>query len=713
MLPTRTVPVIDRYYGVEVPDPYRWLEDVESDEVAAWIEAQNRETERWLAGPIRERLRDELRQTWNFPRWSTPWRDGGRTFFFKNDGLQNHAVLFVQDAPDATPRVLLDPNTLSEDGTVALTNVATSHDGALLAYGLSRSGSDWQEIGVRRVETGEDLPDRIRWVRFSSLAWRHDGAGFYYSRYPEPGSVPPEDESRFNRVYWHTLGTPQAEDVLIYERPDDKELGFDPAVTDDGRYLVLNVWRGTDPKNRIAYQDLAAGGPIVRLLDEADASYTVIDALGRTFYVQTNLDAPRGRIVAIDLDRPEPAHWREIVPEAPDAIDAATIVANRLVIVYLHDAHHRVRTFSLDGEPLGEIALPTIGSVSGLSGRREDQDAFLAFTSFLYPTTIFRYDFSTGALTPVFPAALAIDPAQFETRQIVTTSKDGTPVPVFVTHRRGLARDGSAPLLLSGYGGFNVSLTPAFSVSALTWLRHGGVFAVATLRGGGEYGEAWHQAGILTRKQNVFDDFIGAAEGLIAAGYTRPERLAIRGGSNGGLLVAACVVQRPDLFGAVVAQVPVADMLRYHRAAIARAPHAGQFWTPEYGTPEDSEAMFRALLAYSPYHNARPGTRYPPILITTADHDDRVVPAHSFKLAAALQAANAGENPVLLRVETKAGHGAGKPIWKVIDEEADILSFLFRALGVEGPPLAPSAQEAHAEGQKSLEGFGKRGEGLP
>jgi prolyl oligopeptidase len=682
MIPTRAVPVVDRYYGVDVPDPYRWLEEAESDEVAAWIEAQNRQTEAWLAGPTRDALRDELTRTWNYPRWSTPWRDGGRLFFFKNDGLQNQAVLFVQDDPDAAPRVLLDPNALSDDGTIAVVNVATSHDGALLAYGLSRSGSDWQELRVRRVDDGEDLPETIQWVRFSAIAWRHDGAGFFYSRYPEPGSVPLEDASHFNRVYWHAVGTPQAEDTLVYERPDDKELAFDPAVTDDGRYLVLHIWRGTEPKNRIAYRDLTTDGPVVRLLDDEDARYTVIDAVGRTFYVQTDRDAPRGRIVAIDLDQPDPAHWREVVPEGDDVIETATIIADRLVVVFLHDAHHRVRLFALDGAPLGEVALPTIGSVGGISGRRADHDAFLAFTSFLYPTTIFRYEVATGALTPVFPAAIAIDPDQFETRQVVTISKDGTPVPVFVTHRRGLALDGSAPLLLSGYGGFNVSLTPAFSVSGLTWLRHGGVYAVATLRGGGEYGEAWHQAGIRTRKQNVFDDFIGAAAGLIALGYTRPERLAIRGGSNGGLLVAACVVQRPDLFGAVVAQVPVADMLRYHRADIARAPHAGQFWTPEYGTPEESEEMFRALLAYSPYHNVRPGTRYPPILITTADHDDRVVPAHALKLAAALQAANAGDAPVLLRVETKAGHGAGKPVWKVIEEEADVLAFLFRALGM-------------------------------
>ncbi|MCS6803255.1 MAG: prolyl oligopeptidase family serine peptidase [Chloroflexota bacterium] len=680
MIPTRTVPVVDRYYGVEVADPYRWLEETESEEVSAWVEAQNRETERWLAGPTRDALRDELRQTWNYPRWSVPWRDGGRTFFFKNDGLQNHAVLYVQDRPDAAPRVLLDPNLLSDDGTVAVVNVATSRDGTLLAYGLSRSGSDWQEIRVRRVDSGEDLPETIQWVRFSSIAWRPDGAGFFYSRYPEPGSVSPEDASHYNRVYWHAVGTPQAQDVLIYERPDDKELGFDPAVTDDGRYLVLHVWRGTDPKNRVAYQDLAAGGPVVPLLDEEDARYTVIDSVGRTFYVHTDRGAPRGRIVAIDLDRPEPAHWREIVAEAADVIEAAAIIADRLVVVYLHDAHHVVRLFSLEGAPAGEIPLPTIGSVGGVSGRREDRDAFLAFTSFLFPTTIFRYDFPSGELTPLFSAAIPFDPDQFETRQIVTTSKDGTRIPVFVTHRRGLPLDGSAPLLLSGYGGFNVSLTPAFSVSALTWLRHGGVYAVATLRGGGEYGEEWHQAGVRMRKQNVFDDFIAAAEGLIALGYTRPERLAIRGGSNGGLLVAACVVQRPDLFGAVVAQVPVADMLRYHRADIAREPHAGQFWTPEYGTPEESEEMFRALLAYSPYHNVRPGTRYPPILITTADHDDRVVPAHALKLAAALQAANAGDTPILLRVETKAGHGMGKPIWKTIEEEADVLAFLFRAV---------------------------------
>ncbi|MFN8531977.1 MAG: prolyl oligopeptidase family serine peptidase [Dehalococcoidia bacterium] len=683
MIPTRTVPVVDQYHGVEVPDPYRWLEDADSPEVGAWIAAQNQQTDGWIAArPTRDALRDELAKTWNYPRWSVPWREGGRTFFFKNDGLQNQAVLYVEDRPGAEPRVLLDPNLLSYDGTVALANASVSHDGALLAYAISRSGSDWQEIRIRRIDSGEELDETIRWVRFSNLAWRHDSTGFFYSRYPEPGTVPPEDESHFNRVFWHALGESQEQDALVYQRPDDKELGFDPAVTDDGRYLVLNIWHGTDPKNRIAYRDLSADGPVVRLLDEADAAYSVVDSIGRTLYVQTDRDAPRGRIVAIDLDHPEPQKWREIVPETSDVIDGVSLVANRLVVVFLHDAHHTVRTYSLDGEPLGDFPLPTVGSVGGFSGKRDERDTFLAFTSFLYPTTVFHYDFDTAKLRPVFPAAITIDPGQFETRQVFTTSKDGTKVPVFVTHRRDLVRDGSAPLLVYGYGGFNVSLTPAFSVSVLTWLSHGGVYAMANLRGGGEYGEEWHQAGILTRKQNVFDDFIGAVEGLVAEGYSRPDRLAIRGASNGGLLVGACLVQRPDLFGAAVAQVPVADMLRYHRAEIARAPHAGQFWTPEYGAAEDDEALFRVLLGYSPYHNARPA-HYPPVLITTADHDDRVVPAHSLKLAAALQAANRGPNPILLRVETKAGHGAGKPVWKVIEEEADVLAFLFRALGVE------------------------------
>ncbi len=682
MIDARRADVVDDYHGTCVADPYRWLEDPASPETMAWTDAQDAATDAYLAAlPHREEIRERLTRLWDYPKYSVPTARGDRLFYARNSGLQNQAVLYMQEGPEGQPRVVLDPNTLSADGTVALTNQAFSRDGALLAYGASGSGSDWQELRVRRVDAGTDYDETIRWLKFSSVAWRHDNSGFYYNRYPAPGTVAPEDESNYNSVYWHALGTPQERDILVYERPDAKELGFDPSITDDGAYLVLQVWHGTDPRTRIYYRllgDTEDGEqrPFVRLLDGGDALYSVVGSDGPVFYIHTDLDAPRGRIVAIDTRRPTREHWRELVPERDDVIDSVAMVDTQFVVVYMRDASHRVALYDRDGAPRGEIALPAPGSIVALSGEQHDTELFLQFTSYLYPPTVFRYDVPSGALTTFRRSELDFDPSRYETRDVFYTSKDGARVHMFLTHRRGLALDGDNPTLLYGYGGFNISLTPTFSIPVLNWLEHGGVYAVANLRGGNEYGEEWHQAGMLGRKQNVFDDFSAAAEWLVAQGYTRRERLAISGGSNGGLLVAACVTQRPDLCGAAVCSVPVIDMLRYHRFTV------GRYWIPEYGNAEADAEQFRYLYAYSPLHNVRDGVAYPPIIIPTADTDDRVVPAHAKKFAARLQAANGGPNPILLRVEKRAGHGGGKPTSKAIDEAADVYTFLFDLFGM-------------------------------
>jgi prolyl oligopeptidase len=681
----RRAEVVDDYHGTKVADPYRWLEDPDAPETRAWIEAENRLTEAYLAAvPERAWINERLTRLWNYPKYGPPFRKGGRYFFLKNDGLQNQSVLYTQRGLTGEPAVLLDPNGLAADGTVALTTLAASEDGRLLVYGTSASGSDWEELRVRDVAAARDLPDRLRWVKFSGASWTKDGRGFFYSRYPEPAGPALTETNRFQRVYYHRVGTPQAEDVLVYERPDQPEWGMNAQVTDDGHYAVLHVWLGTDRRNRIYYLDLGrptrprVRGDVVRLLDDFDARYAFVGNDGPVFYFLTDLDAPRGRVIAVDLRRPERTRWREVIPQGDEVLEGVQLIHDTFVASYLHDAHSRLRLFARDGRPLAELPLPTLGTVSAISGERRGDEMFYAFTSFLYPTTIFRYDFRTGA-TSVFRApAIDFDPSAYETIQVFYPSKDGTRVPLFITARKGLARDGAHPTLLYGYGGFNVSLTPSFSVATLVWLELGGVYAVANLRGGGEYGEAWHQAGMLERKQTVFDDFIAAAEYLIAQGYTSPARLAIAGASNGGLLVGAAMTQRPELFGAALPAVGVLDMLRFHKFTI------GWAWVTEYGSA-DSAAQFPVLYRYSPLHNVRPGTAYPATFITTADHDDRVVPAHSFKFAAALQAAQAGPAPILIAIETKAGHGAGKPTSKAIAEQADRLAFLVKTLGIAAP----------------------------
>jgi prolyl oligopeptidase len=677
--------VVDDYHGTRVADPWRWLEDPDAPESRAWIEAENCVAFAFLEKiPERERIRERLTKIWDYPKYGTPFKDGGRYFFFKNDGLQNQSVLYVQRTLTDPPAALLDPNRLSDDGTVALSALEVSDDGRYLAYSTSASGSDWQEFLVRDIATGRDLADHLKWVKFSGASFTKDGQGFFYSRYPEPEGAALQSVNRDMKLYYHRVGSDQSADVLVYQRPDQPDWGFGAAVTDDGRYLVNSVWLGTDRRNRVYYQDLSDAmrpslqGDMVRLLDDFDAGYVFVGNDGPVFYFRTDLDAPRGRLIAIDTRNPDRTRWREIIPQGKDVLESVQIINHTFVASYLVDARNALRLFGMDGAPRGEIPLPTLGSLGGVSGRPDEPEMFYAFTSFLYPTTIFRYDFNTGR-SEVFKAPeLDFDASGYQTRQVFYTSRDGTRVPMFITHRKGIPMDGSNPTYLYGYGGFNINITPSFSPGILAWLEMGGIYAVPNLRGGAEYGEEWHQAGMLEKKQNVFDDFIAAAEYLIRERYTSTPRLAIGGASNGGLLVGAAMTQRPDLFGAALPAVGVMDMLRFHKFTI------GWAWVTEYGSA-DSAHQFPFLYEYSPLHNLKPGTAYPATLITTADHDDRVVPGHSFKFAAALQAAHTGSAPVLIRIETKAGHGAGKPTSKVIEEQADRWAFLVEVLGMRRP----------------------------
>ena len=680
---TRKTDQVDDYHGTKVADPYRWLEDPDSEETKAWVEAQNQITFGYLGEiQVREKIKQRLTQLWNYEKYGSPFKEGDRYFYFKNDGLQNQSVLYTLTSLDAEPTVLIDPNILSEDGTIALSGLSISEDGKLMAYGLSTSGSDWNEWKVRDVETGNDLSDHLNWVKFSGASWTHDGQGFFYSRYDEPNEATKlEDANYYQKLYYHKLGTPQSEDTLIYHRPDQKEWMFGAGVTEDGRYLIISIDRGTDPKNLVFYKDLQTpDSPIVELISEFEASYSFIDNDGDIFWFRTDLDAPRGRVIAIDTKNPPLSPlanggWKEVIPQAAETLEGIGLLNNQFIADYLKDARSSIKIFNLDGSFVREVELPGIGSAGGFGGKRYDTETFYTFTSFTTPNTIYRYDMVSGESRVFRKANVDFNGDEYETRQVFYSSKDGTQVPMFITHKKGLQLDGNNPTYLYGYGGFNVSLSPNFSISRLVWMEMGGVYAIANLRGGGEYGEDWHQAGTKLNKQNVFDDFIAAAEWLIDNKYTKPQKLAIAGGSNGGLLVGACMTQRPDLFGAAIPAVGVMDMLRFHKFTI------GWAWCSDYGSPENSEE-FKALYAYSPLHNLKPGTAYPATMITTADHDDRVVPAHSFKFAAALQAAHRGEKPVLIRIETKAGHGAGKPTSKIIEELADEWAFLVRALDV-------------------------------
>ena len=618
-----------------------------------------------------------MTKLFNFERFGTPFRAGGRYFFSRNNGLQNQSVWYWAASLEAQPVLLIDPNTFSADGTVSMSVPVPSEDGRTVAYQVSKSGSDWQEIRVHDVGTGKQLSDRIQWVKFSGIAWAKDGSGFYYSRFDAPKSGAALTQvNEFQKVYFHRLGSEQSDDSLVYERRDQPKWGMGATLSDDGAYLILTLSQGTDTRNRVFYRDLTTPqSSVVELLNDFDASYNWVGNEGPVFLFHTDLKAPRGRIIAIDSRKPQRADWKERVPQNEATLTSANLVGDRLVCDYLKDARSLIRLHRLDGTFEKEVSLPGIGSVAGFGGKRAETETFYSFTSFTVPGRIYRYDFRSGLSTLWRQPKVAFDPDAFETRQVWVTSKDGTKLPLFLTHKKGLKPDGKTPVLLYAYGGFNISLTPAFSVGNLVWLELGGIYAVPNLRGGGEYGEEWHQAGTKLRKQNVFDDFIASAEWLITNGYTQPSKIAIQGGSNGGLLVGACMTQRPDLYGACLPAVGVMDMLRFHRFTI------GWAWTSDYGSSENPEE-FKALFAYSPLHALKQGVQYPPTLITTADHDDRVVPAHSFKFAARLQAVHAGPHPVLIRIESKAGHGAGKPISKQIEERSDQIAFVASQFGI-------------------------------
>ena len=674
---TRRDDQVDDFHGTPVADPYRWLENVDSPETQAWIQAQNALTFEYLSSiPARDAITRRMTELWDYPKQSAPFERGGRYFQFRNSGLQSQAVLYRMDSPRAPGHVLLDPNILAADGTLALNSIALSHDGALLAYATSASGSDWQTWRVREVDSRVDRPDLLEWSKFGTAAWRRDGAGFYYTRYAAPTGGALANVNFDQKLYWHRLGTPQSDDTLVYARPDHKDWLFQPRTTNDGRYLLLEVSEGTDSRNRVFYFDLPDAVHCIELIPELEASYEFVGSEGPRFYFRTDQDAAHGRFVAIDVTQPERAHWHSLIPESDDILEQVVLTQQHFAAVTLHHAQHRLELFDRTGRRLREIALPAGSALLSVNGHADSDELFVSYHAFLRAPTNLRYDLATGRDETLESPAVEFDASRYETRQVFAVSRDDTRVPMFITQRKGLPLDGRQPVLLYGYGGFDIALTPSFDVSRLVWLEMGGVFAMANLRGGGEYGEEWHRGGMLHAKQNVFDDFIACAEHLISEGITSSAKLAIQGRSNGGLLVGACLTQRPELFGAALPAVGVMDMLRFHRFTI------GWAWVSDYGSAENPEE-FRTLYAYSPLHNLRPGTHYPPTLIYTADHDDRVVPGHSFKFAAALQAAQGGPAPILIRVDAKAGHGMGKPTAALIQEQADNLAFLARALDMQ------------------------------
>jgi prolyl oligopeptidase len=685
---------IDNYHGTKVADPYRWLEDPDSSASRKWIEEENKITFRFLdAIPERPAIKARLRELWDYERYGVPFKENDRYFFSKNTGLQNQSVVYTTKDLKDTPRELLDPNRLAQDGTVALSGTAVSDDAQQFAYGLETAGSDWQEWRIRNVASGKDESDALNWVKFSQASWKKDGSGFFYSRYDEPKGENKLRAQVYNqKLFFHKLGTTQAEDTLVYERPDHKDWLFGAEVTDDGHYLVIDVSHGTDPKNRIFYKDLSnPDGKVIELLPNGDAAYSFIGNEGATFWFKTDLHASLGRIIAIDTAKSPPDGAKEVVPQSSDKLEGVSLVGDRFVAEYLKDAHSAVKLFKIDGSSDGNIALPGLGSTAGFTGKRGDRETFYSFTSFTLPTTIYRYDFETRQSQALFTPKVKFEPNDYTTEQLFYSSADGTKVPMFISYKKGLKKEGKNPTYLYGYGGFDVSLTPTFNPANLVWMEMGGIYAVANLRGGGEYGEKWHEAGMKHEKQNVFNDFIAAAQYLIDNNYTSTPKLAIGGGSNGGLLIGACLTQRPDLFGAAAPAVGVMDMLRFQKFTI------GWAWSSDYGTSDDA-ADFPYLYGYSPLHHIAERAKYPATFITTADHDDRVVPAHSFKFAATLQAAQAGPAPILIRIETKAGHGAGKPTTKIIDEIGDRWAFLAKVLGMQLPDtFAGKAQGASSQ----------------
>jgi prolyl oligopeptidase len=681
---TKTINQVDDYFGRKVTDPYRWMEDLNDADVTQWVKAENAVTEKYLGAlPMRERFRSRITELWNYPKVGLPFREAGKLFYTKNSGLQRQSVWYTRATPDAPETLVIDPNVLSPDGSVALSLFVPSPDGRHFAYGLSQGGSDWSTVYVRDLSTGKQLGDTVRWLKFSGVSWTKDGGGFFYSRFPTPAPGKElQNAVRDQKLYYHKLGTPQASDRLIYERKDHPEWFVFGAASDDGRFEYISVVNGTDPHNRLYVLDL--GDPMhpnvaaraKTLFDKGDAAYSAIGNVGSTIYLSTDNDAPKYRIVAFDVARPEKKSWRVVVPESKNVIDQTAMFKDRIAVNYLEDVKSNVRLFALDGKALGAIALPGVGTLAGMSARTDTPELFYRFTSPLYPSTVFRFDPVTTRSVALSPPKLKnFDPAAYETQEVFATSKDGTKVPVFVTMRKGLVLDGSHPAMLYGYGGFDISTTPTFSPDVLAWIEQGGIYATASMRGGAEYGEEWHKAGMFEKKQNVFDDFIAAAEYLVKQKYTSPARLGITGASNGGLLVGAVEEQRPDLFAVALPAVGVMDMLRYDKFT------GGKAWSAEYGSSDDSTA-FKYLIKYSPVHNVKTGTCYPATLLSTADHDDRVVPSHTFKFTAAMQTAQACDKPILVRVETQGSHGY-LPTDKRIAELADQWAFAAAHMGMK------------------------------
>ena len=673
---------VDDFFGTPVADPFRWLEaDVRtSEEVQEWVDAQNKLTFSLIEElPYRKEIEARLTQLWDYEKYGAPFKRGNRYFYFKNDGLQNQSVLYKLATLDATPEVLVDPNNWSDDGTDALGGMAFSDDGKYMAYGIQKAGSDWRTWKVMEVETGNSLSDELNWMKFGGVSWTADSQGFYCSRYDEPSS-----DEKFQglnlgqKVFYHKIGDAQADDRLVHEDPENPTWGFLPEVSEDGKYLVITVWQGTDDRYRVLYRSLEdTDAKLNVLIDNFENEYSFIGNEGSKFYFKSDFNAPKKCILIMDMNHPGKENWKVIIPEADEAMESAAMVGDYIIVQYLKDAKSQVKQFDLTGKYVREVDFPGIGSASGFAGRRDHSETFYSFSSFNRPPSIYQFDIESGTSKLIREAKVDFNPDDYEVGQVFYQSKDGTRVPMFIAHKKGLKLDGTNPTLLYAYGGFNISLTPSFSISRLQWMEMGGVFAMPNLRGGGEYGKEWHQAGTKTNKQNVFDDFIAAAEYLIDKKYTSPEHLAIQGGSNGGLLVGACMTQRPELYSACLPAVGVMDMLRFHKFT------AGRFWVDDYGSSEASAEEFKALYAYSPYHNLVDGTKYPATMVTTADTDDRVVPGHSFKFAARLQEAQAGSAPVLIRIETKAGHGAGKPTAKIIEETADQWAFLAKHLGMK------------------------------
>ncbi|MEI8085532.1 MAG: prolyl oligopeptidase family serine peptidase [Paludibacter sp.] len=669
--------VVDTYFGVQVKEPYRWLENDTTVATAKWVKSQNKVTGDYLAQiPFRNELKKHLTNLINYPKYASPFKKNGKYFFYKNNGLQNQSVLYCQSSLNAEPQVLLDPNTLSKDGTVALTTISFSKDGKYLQYSIARSGSDWNEIFVMDIETRQLLDDHIKWSKFNGISWK--GNGFYYSVFdaPEVGKEY-SNKNEFEKIYFHTVGKPQSEDKLIYQNKEFPLRECGSSVTDDEKYLFLSETESTTG-NSLMMKDLTNPNASYTVLASGfENDYSVIDHVNEKIYLLTNWKAPKKRLMEIDPMQPNRENWKEILPETSDVLENVSIIGGKIIAVYMKDATNHAYSFDLTGKKLHEVQMPTLGTIAGFTGDKDDNEAFYTFTSFTFPPTIYRYDVAKNTSDVFHKAEVSFKSEEYVSEQVFYASKDGTRVPMSIIYKKGMKKNGKNPLMLYGYGGFNISLNPTFSVNRIPFLENGGIYVVANLRGGGEYGEAWHLAGTKLKKQNVFDDFISAAEYLIAKGYTSSKKLAIDGGSNGGLLVGACLTQRPDLYAVAIPEVGVLDMLRYNQFTI------GWSWASDYGTSQDSKEMFEYLKAYSPLHNVKAGTKYPAIMVMTGDHDDRVVPAHSFKFAATLQAVNNGLKPALIRIDSKAGHGAGKPIGKIIEAQADMWSFVMSNLGMK------------------------------